>query len=293
MNNKIYVGDSPWSFKGDEFKELFEEPGKTKSVKIMVDRMSGRSRGFGFVESKAISAIEFLINGAKNGETGCYICVTEPSSKILSNLQTYDSFDDSLVKEGKLNIFDLTVINDRLGLDETSTYTTKDMEDLLGAFEDIVDELGTALLVIESITAICHHLPDEESIRYFIFRLSQLFKTTLFPKSHLMLILESGVDSSAQIYSIFAVPEPDADEIYDMGNVVVGGEGDLLRSLQIVSGDVARNTLLRKTDVNMDSKSEGGPYSRVEQLEKLIELRNKGEITPEEFEEMKKEIMGK
>ena len=43
----------------------------------------------------------------------------------------------------------------------------------------------------------------------------------------------------------------------------------------------------------MDSKSEGGPYSRVEQLEKLIELRNKGEITPEEFEEMKKEILGK
>ena len=43
----------------------------------------------------------------------------------------------------------------------------------------------------------------------------------------------------------------------------------------------------------MDSKSEGGPYSRVEQLEKLIELRNKGEITPDEFKQMKKEILGK
>ena len=41
----------------------------------------------------------------------------------------------------------------------------------------------------------------------------------------------------------------------------------------------------------MDSKSEESPYSRVEQLEKLIELRNKNEIKPEEFEEMKKEIM--
>ena len=43
----------------------------------------------------------------------------------------------------------------------------------------------------------------------------------------------------------------------------------------------------------MDSKSEGVPYSRVEQLEKLIELRNKNEIKPEEFEEMKKEILEK
>jgi hypothetical protein len=43
----------------------------------------------------------------------------------------------------------------------------------------------------------------------------------------------------------------------------------------------------------MNSKSEGGPYSRVEQLEKLIELRNKNEIKPEEFEEMKKEILEK
>ena len=66
---------------------------------------------------KTTLAMEFLINGAKAGETCCYISVTEPSSKMLSNLQTYGFFDDSLVKEGKLNIFDLTVINDRLGVE--------------------------------------------------------------------------------------------------------------------------------------------------------------------------------
>ena len=66
---------------------------------------------------KTTLAMEYLINGAKNGETCCYISVTEPSSKMLSNLQTYGFFDDSLVKEGKLNIFDLTVINDRLGVE--------------------------------------------------------------------------------------------------------------------------------------------------------------------------------
>ena len=89
---------------------------------------------------KTTLAMEFLINGAKAGETCCYISVTEPSSKMLSNLQTYGFFDDALVKEGKLNIFDLTVINDRLGVERLDgTYTAKDMEALLGAFEDIVD----------------------------------------------------------------------------------------------------------------------------------------------------------
>ena len=57
---------------------------------------------------KTTLAMEFLINGAKAGETCCYISVTEPSSKMLSNLQTYGFFDEALVKEGKLNIFDLT-----------------------------------------------------------------------------------------------------------------------------------------------------------------------------------------
>jgi len=51
---------------------------------------------------KTTLAMEFLINGAKAGETCCYISVTEPSSKMLSNLQTYGFFDESLVKEGKL-----------------------------------------------------------------------------------------------------------------------------------------------------------------------------------------------
>ena len=90
---------------------------------------------------KTTLAMEYLINGAKNGETCCYISVTEPSSKMLSNLQTYGFFDDALVKDGRLNIFDLTVINDRLGVERLDgTYTSKDMEALLGAFEDIVDE---------------------------------------------------------------------------------------------------------------------------------------------------------
>ena len=63
-NNNIYVGNLPWSYRDDELKGLFEEHGDVTSAKVIVDRMSGRSRGFGFVEmangDEAASAIEAL-----------------------------------------------------------------------------------------------------------------------------------------------------------------------------------------------------------------------------------------
>ena len=62
MSNNIYVGNLPWSFKDDTLRELFEEHGEVSDAKVIVDRMSGRSRGFGFVEMEdgADAAIEAL-----------------------------------------------------------------------------------------------------------------------------------------------------------------------------------------------------------------------------------------
>ena len=44
MSNNIYVGNLPWSYRDDKLKELFEEHGEVTSAKVIVDRMSGRSR---------------------------------------------------------------------------------------------------------------------------------------------------------------------------------------------------------------------------------------------------------
>ena len=60
---------------------------------------------------KTTMAMEFLINGAKRGETTCFISVTEPASKLLENLRTYGFFDDEIIREGKLNIFDSGIEN--------------------------------------------------------------------------------------------------------------------------------------------------------------------------------------
>ena len=46
----IYVGNLHFELSEDELKKVFEEYGEVKAVKIIMDKASGRSRGFGFVE---------------------------------------------------------------------------------------------------------------------------------------------------------------------------------------------------------------------------------------------------
>ncbi len=60
----IYVGNLNYKVKEDDLKAVFEDYGQVESVKIITDKMSGRSKGFGFVEmqdeTEARSAMEAL-----------------------------------------------------------------------------------------------------------------------------------------------------------------------------------------------------------------------------------------
>ncbi|MBN2480890.1 MAG: RNA-binding protein [Bacteroidales bacterium] len=60
----IYVGNLHFDLNEDELKKAFEEYGEVSAVKIITDKVSGRSRGFGFVEmvndDEAREAIENL-----------------------------------------------------------------------------------------------------------------------------------------------------------------------------------------------------------------------------------------
>jgi len=47
---KLYVGNLPYSVKDDALRDLFSSYGNVLSASIIFDRMSGRSKGFGFVE---------------------------------------------------------------------------------------------------------------------------------------------------------------------------------------------------------------------------------------------------
>jgi len=50
MATKLYVGGLPYSVQEDALKELFAQAGNVTSAVIIMDKISGRSKGFGFVE---------------------------------------------------------------------------------------------------------------------------------------------------------------------------------------------------------------------------------------------------
>jgi RNA recognition motif-containing protein len=57
-NNKLYVGGLPYSVTDDKLQEIFTPHGTVESARVITDRMSGRSRGFGFVEMSSQSEAE-------------------------------------------------------------------------------------------------------------------------------------------------------------------------------------------------------------------------------------------
>ncbi len=66
----IFVGSLPFSVKETELKESFEEYGEVTSVKIITDKFSGRSKGFGFIEMSDDEAAQKAINELNGTEIG-------------------------------------------------------------------------------------------------------------------------------------------------------------------------------------------------------------------------------
>jgi RNA recognition motif-containing protein len=58
----IYVANIPFKASESELKELFEQHGEVSSVKIVIDKLTNRSRGFGFVEMSDDAAAKQAIN---------------------------------------------------------------------------------------------------------------------------------------------------------------------------------------------------------------------------------------
>ncbi len=50
MASKLYVGGLPYSVTETQLQELFSQHGEVRSAKVITDKFTGRSRGFGFVE---------------------------------------------------------------------------------------------------------------------------------------------------------------------------------------------------------------------------------------------------
>lgn len=58
----IYIGNLPYSISEDELRELFAAHGEVSSANIIMDRESGRSKGFGFIEMPDKAQGEAAVN---------------------------------------------------------------------------------------------------------------------------------------------------------------------------------------------------------------------------------------
>jgi RNA recognition motif-containing protein len=81
MNKKLYVGGLPYSVTDEQLSELFEPHGTVESAKVVTDRYTDRSRGFGFVEmstqAEAEAAIQAL-NGTELEGRSLTVNVSKP-----------------------------------------------------------------------------------------------------------------------------------------------------------------------------------------------------------------------
>lgn len=68
MSTRIYVGNLPYSVTDDDLRHNFSEFGSVSSVKVMTDRETGRSKGFGFVEMSSPAEGQAAIQGL-NGQS--------------------------------------------------------------------------------------------------------------------------------------------------------------------------------------------------------------------------------
>ena len=67
MGKKLYVGNLSFSVTNDGLAQLFSAHGKVDSAEVIIDRMTGRAKGFGFVEMSSDQEAQAAI-GALNGQ---------------------------------------------------------------------------------------------------------------------------------------------------------------------------------------------------------------------------------
>ena len=68
MGNKLYVGNLPYGVRDNDLEQAFSQFGTVTSAKVMMERDTGRSKGFGFVEMGSDSEAQSAIQGM-NGQS--------------------------------------------------------------------------------------------------------------------------------------------------------------------------------------------------------------------------------
>jgi cold-inducible RNA-binding protein len=70
MSNKLYVGNLAYSVRDDDLQQTFSAFGAVQSAKVMMERDTGRSKGFGFVEMGSAAEAQAAIQGLNGKNVG-------------------------------------------------------------------------------------------------------------------------------------------------------------------------------------------------------------------------------
>ena len=70
MGNKLYVGNLPYTVRDEDLQQSFGQFGAVTSAKVMMERDTGRSKGFGFVEMASDAEAQAAINGMSGQSLG-------------------------------------------------------------------------------------------------------------------------------------------------------------------------------------------------------------------------------
>jgi len=82
LATRLFVGSLPWSVNDSSLEETFAEYGTVVSAKVIMDRITGKSRGFGFVEMSTPDEASAAINALNNTEVkGRTIVVNEAKAR--------------------------------------------------------------------------------------------------------------------------------------------------------------------------------------------------------------------
>jgi len=237
MNN-----DTPFCITGIEPLDQKLGGGIPQGNSVLVVGSSG--------SGKTTFCMQFLTNGARKGERGVFFTITEPLFKLTKNMENFEFYDKKLIEDGMVNIIDLRIISDRLGLN-VEKYSVEDASALLEVLKDIADELQVKRLVIDSITALCYRLESDEMIRDFIFKLGSSLAamgcTTLLT-SEIPPVMVGDLK-----YSKYGIEEFIADGIIYLSDI--DRKGDLIRTMQLVK---MRGTSHSRSKVAMNISSHRG-----------------------------------
>lgn len=84
----IYVGNIPYSLKEEDLKEVFKEYGNIVSIKLITDKFTGRSKGFGFIEMENDDQEDLAINE-------CNRRVVSGRNLVVSKAHSKKGYDQS------------------------------------------------------------------------------------------------------------------------------------------------------------------------------------------------------